>query len=87
MDQEKKNTPPDMQLVGINLLILAGYTVVCKLIPGGVILDVLALFFHVLTCLVNALANRSWIWLLSGILILMIGFSICTSFGFDWERA
>ncbi|MDF2432507.1 MAG: hypothetical protein JWP44_2138, partial [Mucilaginibacter sp.] len=44
---------------------------------GGIIVDALILVGHVLVCLILAIANRSWIWALSGVLVLVIGFSTC----------
>jgi hypothetical protein len=68
-----------IQIVGINLLILAGYTLIFKFIDGGIILDAMLLFFHVLISLIMAAAQKSWMWFLAAILVLVIGFSTCVT--------
>ena len=70
-----------MTIVGINLLALAFYTIVCKFNEGGVILDAFLIFCHVLTCICFALGKRSWMWFLSAVLVLAIGFSTCVMIG------
>ncbi len=70
--------PAGMYIVGYNLLGLAAYTALFGFASGGgFILDAVVLFVHVVICIILALANRSWIWLLSGLLVLAIGFSTC----------
>jgi hypothetical protein len=68
-----------IQIVGINLLILAGYTLIFKFIDGGMVLDAMLLALHFFTCLTIAIAKKSWMWCLAGILVLAIGFSTCVS--------
>jgi hypothetical protein len=71
-------------VVGINLLVLAVYTFLIKLGGGGIgglIINAFILFPHVVFCLVMALGKKDWIWLLSAILVLAIGFSTCTMIG------
>ena len=84
-DPEKK--PPEnetkptgnMAVVAYNLLALVGYTILFKLAAeeGGFILDAFVIFIHVIFCLVMSIVNRNWLWILSGILVLVIGFSTC----------
>ena len=79
----QKKSAVGMKVVGINILILAIYTVLCSLDTsgGGFILDALLILIHVVVCIIMALAKRSWLWLLSAALVLAIGFSTCISFG------
>ena len=72
-----------MVIVAYNLLALAGYTILFRLLAeqGGFIFDALFLACHVLVCLITALVSRSWMWLLSGVLVLAIGFSTCVTMG------
>ncbi len=72
---------PGMTSVALNLLALAFYTIVCKFIDGGIILDAFLIFFHVIICIGMALGKRSWMWFLSAVLVLAIGFSTCVMFG------
>jgi len=75
---ENKSTV-NMAVVGYNLLGLAGYTILFQLGGGGggFILDAFVIFIHVLVCVIMALGKKSWMWLLSGVLVLAIGFSTC----------
>ena len=75
---ETNNTGKRTAIVGFNLLALLFYTVITKLIGGdAIVLDMFLIFIHVLVCIILAIANRSWFWLLSGLLVLIIGFSTC----------
>src|SRR4051812_9551346 len=84
---ENNNKPfPEIGILGINLVILIIYTVLCKM---GNNLDSLAfeamfIGLQVFVCVVIAIAKRSGMWLLSGFLILVIGFSTCV--GIDGMR-
>lgn len=71
-----------MKIVGINILILAVYTLLCKLDSndGGFIFDAFLIAIHVFVCIIMAIVKRSWMWLLSALLVLGIGFSTCVSF-------
>ena len=86
-DENKINRSPkeseakpstNMQLVGINLGVLAGYTVICVAAGGGgLMLDAFIIAGHVIICIGMAAAARRWAWLLSGLIVLVIGFSTC----------
>jgi hypothetical protein len=75
----KPNT--GMTIVAYNLLALAVYTIACKFNEGGIILDAFLIFFHVIICIGMALGKKSWMWFLSAVLVLAIGFSTCVMFG------
>lgn len=79
MDQEEKKEkkPETMSIAGINLLVMLVYTIILAAIPDGLILDIFLLPAHVFVCLLVAIVNRSWIWLLSALAVLIIGFSTC----------
>jgi hypothetical protein len=66
-------------IVGYNMIALAAYTIIFGLAAkqGGVIFDALFIFAHVLVGIVLAIAYRSWMWLLSALMVLIIGFSTC----------
>ena len=68
-----------MTIVGINLAILAVYTLLIKLTPdgGGFVLDAFLLLFHVVICIIMSIVKKSGSWLLSAFLVLAIGFSTC----------
>lgn len=66
-----------MRIVGINIGILAGYTIICALVPDLIMLDMFLIGIHVVVCIICAIAYRKWSWLLSAVIILVIGFSTC----------
>lgn len=73
---------PGIAIVGYNLLGLVLYTLMLKLAgSGGFFLDAFILFFHVLVCIIMAASLRSWPWLLSALLVLIVGFSTCYMLG------
>jgi hypothetical protein len=77
---ESKNNPfPEIKILGINLVVLIIYTVLCKMGNGleNLILEAFFIGLQVLVCIVAASAKKSGIWLLSALLVLVIGFSTC----------
>jgi len=83
----KKNEQPQnksgdgMKIVGINLLILVIYLIALKFVEGGAIFDALLIAAQLFVCIILAIALRSRYWMLSGILVLVIGFSTCVTLG------
>lgn len=79
----QKKSFTGMKIVGINILILAIYSVLCTLdsSSGGFVFDAFLILIHVATCIILAIVKRSWMWLLSALIVLVIGFSTCVSFG------
>ncbi|UOE46906.1 hypothetical protein MTO98_21105 [Mucilaginibacter sp. SMC90] len=76
-NENKKS--PAMKIVGYNLLVLAVYTIICAITnkDGGVIFDMFFIGIQFFACIIFAIINRSWVWLLSAIMVLIIGFSTC----------
>jgi len=70
-------------IVGYNMLALIIYTLALKFIKGdlgGYFFDALLLVVHVLACVILAIAEKGpkvWMWLLSAVLVLVIGVSTC----------
>jgi len=79
---EQNKTADGFKIVGINLGVLAIYTILSRFSDGGGVLDAGFLLLHVLFCFLFALANKSWMWFLSGLLVLLIGVSTCVNFLF-----
>lgn len=78
------NNTPNIQVVGINILVLAGYTFICALLREvGPLLDSLLLLIHVVTCFVIAVTKGKGVWGLSGLVVLLIGVSTCV--GILWK--
>ncbi|MEZ2339166.1 hypothetical protein AB6735_26205 [Mucilaginibacter sp. RCC_168] len=73
----------NMKIVGYNILALIIYTLLCRLGGNevGLIFDAFIIVVHVFVCIIAAIINKSWAWLLSGILVLVIGFSTCVGLG------
>jgi len=71
--------PSAMKIVGYNLLVFAAYTVICAVTSkdGGFIFDMFLIGIQFFACIIFAIINRSLVWLLSAIMILIIGFSTC----------
>ncbi|BAU53633.1 hypothetical protein [Mucilaginibacter gotjawali] len=69
----------NMAIVAYNLLALAFYTIVFKLLAsqGGFLFDAFVLLGHFIVCFVMAISSKSWMWVLSGVLVVAIGFSTC----------
>ncbi|TFF33614.1 hypothetical protein [Mucilaginibacter psychrotolerans] len=67
------------KVVGINLVLLVGYTLLSAIPSDGIIIDAFFLFLHVLACIILSITGPSRLqWLLSGLLVSVIGFSTCT---------
>lgn len=77
--QQPNNRPSaDMRIVGYNLLVFVGYTLVLRLAGNaGFILDGILLVIHVFVCIILSIAYRNWFWLLGGVMVLIIGVSTC----------
>jgi hypothetical protein len=82
MEDEKKQNN-NFQIVGINLAILAGYTILSALTQGGPFIDAFFLGIHVITCLILSMIKQKWVWALSALVVLLIGVSTCVGILFN----
>jgi len=80
MSEEENKTQERWKLVGYNMLGLIVYTLLFRLVSGGIILDCFVVGIHFLIAVIMSIAERKWEWLLSAFLVLAIGFSTCVSF-------
>jgi hypothetical protein len=65
-------------VVGSNLLILAVYTFLSKILKeDGLFLDAILLAIHVFFCVTAAIIFGKWIWVLTALVVLLIGVSTC----------
>lgn len=79
-NQFPDNKPPSgIKIVGLNLAIFVGYTLLSMLINGGLIFAGLLMICQVVVCSILSLYYRKWSWFLGGLLVLIIGFSTCVS--------
>jgi hypothetical protein len=81
--EQPKGRNPGMKIVGYNMLALIIYMLLSRLSAneGGGIFYAFFIAIHVLVCIIMAIGSRSWAWLLSGLLVLVIGFSTCVGLG------
>jgi hypothetical protein len=77
-EQPNKKPANDMTIVGYNILAFVGYTLIFKLMgEDGFIFEGIILVIHVLICIIAAIVNRNWFWVLSALIVLVIGVSSC----------
>lgn len=75
-DLDKKSSK-DLRILGLNLLILVGYSIISRFTEGGPLLDAGFLAIHICFCMIMAGVARNWAWVLSGVTVLIIGFATC----------
>ncbi|WP_345950758.1 hypothetical protein ABDD95_04740 [Mucilaginibacter sp. PAMB04274] len=71
----------DGKILGYNLLVFAGYTVLAILAnpKEGAFVAFFISIAHFVVAIIAALVAQRWIWLLAGALVLIIGFGTCVS--------
>nr|WP_067059101.1 hypothetical protein [Mucilaginibacter sp. L294] len=76
MSEEKKKFG-DLAVLGINLAVFAAYTLLglYNNADGWFVISL----WHAAACVVMALVQRRWIWVLAGVLILVIGCATCAN--------
>ncbi|MBD1384529.1 hypothetical protein IDJ75_04500 [Mucilaginibacter rigui] len=76
--EENKTKTSDIAILGINLAVFAGYTILGLLAGQEAILGAFFLAIaHGVIALITALVQRRWIWALAGLLIPLISFGTC----------
>ncbi|MEO6522296.1 MAG: hypothetical protein ABIN91_11500 [Mucilaginibacter sp.] len=75
MNQEDKSA--NLKIVSVNMLLLLVSTCLTNLSKDGPIYDMMIIGFHVVLCIMLAIVNKSWTWFLSGLMVIIIGFSTC----------
>ena len=76
---EAKKSYTQIKIVGYNLLVLAVYGILSKVAPHGEgwVYYAFLIAIHFLFCICAAIYKRNWMWVLSALLVLVIGFSTC----------
>jgi len=77
MNEEKKPGGDGMKVVGINLAIFVGYAVICIGVIKAMGFFLFFLAVQVVACVLLSIIKQRWVWVLSGLLVLIIGFSTC----------
>jgi hypothetical protein len=81
---DEKKQSYNMLVVGINLAVLAVYTIISKIDKDlGPLLDAFLLAIHFIVCILWAAIASKRIWLLTAFVVLLIGFSTCV--GMLWR--
>ena len=80
MSEESDKTTQRWKVVGYNTLGLLVYTVACRYVDGGIIIDCGLVGIHFLTAIIMSIALRKWEWLLSALIVIVIGFSTCVGY-------
>lgn len=78
--QKKAPVSNKMMVVGINLAILAAYTIYFRWVVNEeliIIAEAFVIFLHVLLCLILAIFALRKEFLFSALVVLLIGFSSC----------
>jgi len=81
MNEDRKETTGQtsgLKIVGLNLAVFAFYTVICLSTgaDGGIFALCLA-GFHAVICVIVAIVMQRWVWVLSALMLLVIGFATC----------
>lgn len=79
-NEEEKKTESKWKVVGFNILGLLVYTLLCRLVDGGIVIDCALVGLHVFVALILALVLKKWEWFFGAVLVLIIGFSTCVTF-------
>jgi hypothetical protein len=75
---DEKKQSYNMRVVGINLAVLAVYTIISKIDKDlGPFLDAFLLAIHFIVCILWAVIASKNIWLLTAFVVLLIGVSTC----------
>lgn len=78
--ENEDNYSPNVKVIGINLIILAIYTLIFRFEDSGIIFDAFLLAIQFIVCIFMGIIKQKWIWVLAALVVLIIGFSTCVSF-------
>nr|WP_294794309.1 hypothetical protein [uncultured Mucilaginibacter sp.] len=88
VDKPQNETPeqpktPAMKIVGYNLLVVLSYGIPCVISgdESGLMFYAIMVVIHFLFCVCAAIYTSKLIWLLSGLLIIIVGLSFCSASG------
>ncbi|HWZ35332.1 MAG TPA: hypothetical protein VNW51_04195 [Mucilaginibacter sp.] len=72
----------DMKIAGYNLgaMLIYGLILVGIMGQNGLMAFGFLYLAHAFICILTAIVQRKWVWFLSSILIVIIGFSTCANF-------
>lgn len=75
MQSDKWNKPG--YILGGNLVALLIYAIISSISEGNYFYYAIFIGIHFIVAIIMAIALRKWVWFLSGLLILIVGFSTC----------
>lgn len=78
---KQPNNNSNLKIAGYNLAAMLIYGLLFVGVMGndGLIIFGMAYIGHAFICLIMAIVQRKWVWFLSSVLIVIIGFSTCAS--------
>jgi hypothetical protein len=74
---EERMRFPDIAILGINLAVFAAYTLL-GVYNNGDSWFVISLW-HIAACILMAIIQKRWIWILAGVVILVVGCATCVN--------
>jgi len=82
MNKEHEKLSSAAQILGYNLIALVAYSIICRLLDHNFIIDAFFIMSHMLFALLMAgmYDERRKVWLLSCLLILLLGYTTCGFF-------
>lgn len=81
MQEPPVNTTSSLKIVGINLAVFFIYTVIgiASMGEDGGFSAMILAVIHAFICVIIAIIARRWVWVLSALLLIVIGFATCVS--------
>ena len=74
---KKEPDNSNLKIVGLNIGAFALYCLLSAVAAGSIFSALPVFAIHIVLCFILAIALRKGVWALSGLLILVIGFSTC----------
>jgi hypothetical protein len=79
-ENENENPISNIHIVGINITILAVYTLACRFTDIGLLFDAFFIMVHFIVCIIVTITSDKKIWAFTGLVVLLIGVSTCVEF-------
>ena len=78
INQPEKNRKNDFRILGVNILAVVIYMLASRVISEeGLILGAIVMVIHAFVALILSVVLKSWMWFLTAVMIVIVGFSLC----------
>lgn len=78
INQPEKNRKNDFRILGFNILAVVIYMLASRVISeDGLILGAIVMVIHAFVALILSVVLKSWMWFLTSVMIVIVGFSTC----------